>query len=69
MYGNENEIKKFFPSKILARREVVIEDSVVIEEFPDYVITKEGRVYNATNGLERRPSMGIAMMVVNWIKS
>jgi len=57
MYGNENKIKNFFPSKILARRDVIIEDSVVIEEFPDYVITKEGRVYNANNGLERRPSM------------
>lgn len=57
MYGNESEIKNFFPSKILARRLPAIEDATLIEEFPDYLITKEGRVYTERTGLERRPSM------------
>lgn len=34
-----------------------MKDAVPIDEFPDYLITKEGRVYTARNMMERRPSM------------
>ena len=58
MYSNQNAVEKFFPSKILANYpEPHIEGAVPIEDFPEYSITKEGRIYTRRNGLERRASM------------
>lgn len=31
-------------------------DAKVLEEFPDYVIEKDGSIYNSSNGLRRKPS-------------